>query len=62
MAEILGQPVNMTEIALWEIALVNKFNFTPEYRGSIGLGNLGTNLICIKWHTPITGLYTWQGP
>lgn len=43
MAEILGQPMNTIERALWEITLVNKFNFLPEYRESIGLGNPGAN-------------------
>lgn len=43
MAEILGQPMNTTEMALWEITLVNTFNFLPEYKESIGLGNSGAN-------------------
>lgn len=43
MAEILGQPMNTTEMALWEITLVNSFNFLPEYKESIGLGNPGAN-------------------
>lgn len=35
-------------------------NFTPDYKKYIGLGDLGTSIICSKWHTPIVCLHTWQ--
>lgn len=35
-------------------------NFTPDYKKHIGLGGLGTSIICSKWHTPITCLHMWQ--
>lgn len=44
----------------WRQISVNRLNCVPEYKEDIGLATLGANLICTKWHTPITRLSIWQ--